>query len=128
MAVFKWTWLSSRRAGVAILLFLVLLVGLGNLWATYAYVGDFKAQIKSQNDKAARTAATVKAQQKTQNAAFLRRLCSSLEPLTGLSQLRPPSGNPRDNPSRAYEQQLSAKLAPLAQLGPDLGCDKIGGK
>lgn len=50
------------------------------------------------------------------------RLCKSLLPLEGLANLRPPAGDPVNNPSRAYEQELSAKLAPLAQLGPDLGC------
>lgn len=64
-----------------------------------------------------------KAQQR-QGELIEQRLCTTLAPLAGLATLRPPAGNPTDNPSRAYEQQQAAKLAPLAQLGPDLGCGK----
>jgi hypothetical protein len=62
------------------------------------------------------------AAQQRQGQLLEQKLCATLEPLAGLAGLRPPAGNPGDNPSRAYEQELSAKLAPLAQLGPDLGC------
>jgi hypothetical protein len=60
--------------------------------------------------------------QQRQGEQLEQRLCATLGPLAGLATLRPPAGNPGDNPSRAFEQDLSAKLAPLAQLGPDLGC------
>ena len=64
------------------------------------------------------------AAQRRQGAQLEQKLCATLDPLAGLATLKPPAGNPGDNPSRAYEQRLSAKLAPLAQLGPDLGCGK----
>jgi hypothetical protein len=62
--------------------------------------------------------------QQRQGVAIEAKLCATLEPLAGLAGLKPPPGNPADNPSRAFEQQLVVKLAPLAQLGPDLGCGK----
>lgn len=64
------------------------------------------------------------ASQQRQGAALEAKLCATLEPLAGLAVLKPPAGNPDSNPSRAFEQQLVVKLAPLAQLGPDLGCGK----
>jgi hypothetical protein len=60
--------------------------------------------------------------QQRQGELLEQKLCTSLEPLAGVARLKPPAGNPADNPSRAFEQQLVVKLAPLAQLGPDLGC------
>lgn len=44
------------------------------------------------------------------------KLCTTLGKLAGL---RPPPGDPRANPSRAY---LQAQHAALAELGTDLGC------
>jgi hypothetical protein len=66
------------------------------------------------------------AAQQRQGELLEQRLCATLDPLAGLATLRPPAGNPADNPSRAFEQQLAVKLATLAQLGPDLGCGKPG--
>jgi hypothetical protein len=62
--------------------------------------------------------------QQRQGVQIEAKLCATLEPLAGLAGLTPPAGNPDSNPSRAFEQQLVVKLAPLAQLGPDLGCDR----
>ena len=64
------------------------------------------------------------AAQRAQAELIEAKLCTTLKPLAGLAGLRPPAGNPADNPARAFEQHLVAKLAPLAQLGPDLGCGK----
>ena len=64
------------------------------------------------------------ASQRRQGELLEARLCATLEPLAGLATLTPPPGNPLANPSRAFEQQLVVRLAPLAQLGPDLGCGR----
>jgi uncharacterized protein HemX len=86
--------------------------------AYLAAVHNYQASQASQQ----RQAAQQEAVQRAQGAAIERKLCTSLEPLAALTTLKPPAGNPADNPSRAFEQQLVVKLAPLAQLGPDLGC------
>ena len=54
--------------------------------------------------------------QKTQGAAIETTLCATLN---RLAALKPPPGNPAQNPSRAYLQQ---EHATLAQLGGDLRC------
>jgi hypothetical protein len=45
-----------------------------------------------------------------------RKICTTL---AQLAALKPPAGNPRVNPSRAFDDRMHATLA---QLGPDLGC------
>lgn len=54
--------------------------------------------------------------QRQQATAEERKLCSVLLPLAAL---RAPAGDPTGNPSRAYEQNLEAKLSELA---PAVGC------
>lgn len=95
---------GARRAAVA-LLFLVLLVGGGNLWATYAQVHAYKA-----------SQAREQAQQQAAGVLVEQKLCSTLG---AIAALKPPPGSATVNPSRAYEQQLHAVLD---RLGPDLGC------
>lgn len=56
------------------------------------------------------------ATQKQQGIAVQRKIC---ETLAHLDALKPPAGNPRANPSRAFDDRLHATLD---QLGPDLGC------
>lgn len=56
------------------------------------------------------------AAQHAQGAVLEQRLCTTLG---RLAALHPPPGSPADNPSRAFEQQLTATLA---ELGPDVGC------
>jgi hypothetical protein len=97
-------WLTAKRAQV-VLLFLVLVVGGGNLWATHA-------QIRSNNAAAARQ----QAEQRLQGERVLRLICTTMG---RLAALRPPPGSAAANPSRAYEQELHLTLD---QLGPDLGC------
>lgn len=63
-----------------------------------------------------RQAAQQQAAQRAQGAAFEHRLCTTL---SRLAALRPPSGSPAGNPSRAFDQQQHAVLA---ELGPDVGC------
>lgn len=62
------------------------------------------------------------ARQAAQGAAVEAKLCKTLKPLEPLAELRAPAGDPVSNPSRAFEQQLVIRLAPLAQLGADIGC------
>src|SRR5690242_13190165 len=64
--------------------------------------------------------------QATQSAArrqgelVQRKICLTLNELASKA---PPSGNPADNPSRAYLQWLHFTLS---QLGPDIGCPPSG--
>ena len=84
-------------------------------WVAYYH----SSQASQQRQEAAEKLAAQRAA-----AAVEQKLCATLKPLAGLAGLRPPAGNPADNQSRAFEQHLVVKLAPLAQLGPDLGCGK----
>lgn len=95
---------GARRAAIGLLV-LTLIVGGGNLWASYAQV---------QADKAAQHREQVAAQRA--GALIEQRLCTTLR---RLAADQPPAGSAAQNPSRAYEQSLHATLA---QLGPDIGC------
>lgn len=86
------------RVVAIIVIVLVILIGAGNLFATAEYVHSYKAS------------------QQKQGQEIEQRLCATLGKLASLT---PPPGNPKTNPSRAYDQQLHAALA---QLGTDLGC------
>ena len=55
-------------------------------------------------------------QQQHQGEIVERKICTTI---AHLDALKPPGGNPRANPSRAFDDRLHASLA---QLGPDLGC------
>lgn len=59
------------------------------------------------------------AQKRAAQAEF-RALCTTF---TKLSALKPPAGNPKTNPSRAY---LQGQHDTLDQLGTDLGCKTEG--
>ena len=100
------------------LILLVLLVGGGNLWNSYYLTGQVRAQAKSQQKQQDEQAAA----QKKLGAVVEAKLCSSLAKFSALTDLRAPAGNPVDNPSRAFDQRLVLAVAPLAQLGPDIGC------
>ena len=102
------------RAVVVLFFLAVILAVFAIFWVNHA--------VRSATATQQRQAAAEKAAQQRASAAVEGKLCKSLGPLAGLAGLKPPAGNPGDNPSRAYEQRLSAKLAALAQLGPDLGC------
>jgi hypothetical protein len=52
------------------------------------------------------------------SAAVEAKLCAIFLPITSL---KAPPGNPVDNPSRLFEQQLEARLA---QVAPALDCKK----
>jgi hypothetical protein len=115
--------LSWRVRWAIVVLFVLAIVPGAAGVALVVHEADVNAAAQRQQQAAQqRAAAAEHAAQQRAGAVIVARLCLSLEPLEGLAQLKPPAGNAHDNPSRAYEQQLSARLAPLAQLGPDLGC------
>jgi hypothetical protein len=95
----------GAKLGVAVLLVLVLLVGAGNLFATYNEVNSFRQQITQQE-----------AVQRAASRVLEEKLCTTLARLAGL---KAPAGNGSTNPSRLYEQQQHDVLA---QLAPDVGC------
>ena len=99
----------GAKFGIAILLALVLLIGGGNLWATYALSQSTKQQIEQQQE-------SQQAAQLAASAELTQKLCTSLD---RLAALKPPAGDAQSNPSRAFEQQQHAILA---GLGPDIKC------
>ena len=106
---------GARLAAIALLL-LTLIVGGGNLLATYLHVQA--AQQAQHREQAAAQRAQRREQAAAQRAARVveRRICLTMR---RLAALKPPPGNPASNPSRAFEDKLHATLD---QLGPDLGC------
>lgn len=108
-------WFTASRAS-AVLLALVLIVGGGNLWATHASVHS--AQVTQQREQAAQLAQRRRehAAQRKAAEAVERKICTTMH---RLAALQPPAGNPRTNPSRAFDDELHTTLD---QLGPDLGC------
>ena len=57
-----------------------------------------------------------RASEQRQGEMVERKTCTTM---AHLAALKPPAGNPRKNPSRAFDQNLHVTLD---QLGPDLGC------
>lgn len=103
-----WNWVRPRvRWRDAIL---VGLIGISMLYSVSYYHRSVAAQ--------ERQAATQQAAQQRQGEMLEHKLCTTL---VKLAALRPPSGSPGMNPSRAYDQQLHTALA---QLSPDLGCSR----
>lgn len=94
------------KAKVAIvgLLVLVLVMGAGNLLATYLEVHDSQATAKKAG------------------IAVELKICTTMD---NLAALQPPPGNPATNPSREFDDRLHATLD---QLGADLGCGRQRGR
>jgi uncharacterized membrane protein YciS (DUF1049 family) len=114
----------SRLQGRAVVFLFGLSVALSAcslFWNSYEVNSNAAAQ-RSQQASQQQAQRQEQAAQQRAGAAIEAKLCTSLKPLEGLADMKPPAGNPADNPSRAFEQELVVKLAPLAQLGPDLGC------
>lgn len=95
----------GAKLWLALLLVLVLIIGAGNLWATYAEVNSFKAQFAAQQ----------RVQQEL-GKQEVGKLCSTFG---HLAALKPPAGDAAANPSRAYEQQLHSILSGVVV---DIGC------
>jgi hypothetical protein len=90
---------------ICALLALTLIMGGGNLWASWTEVHNQARSYQHEQQ-----------QEQAAGAALSRKLCSTFGTLAAL---HPPEGNPKTNPSRAYEQE---EHAALVQLGTDLGC------
>ena len=88
----------STTLAMSALVGLTLIVGAGTLWASWDEVHSSQAA------------------QKRQGQAVEVKLCSTFG---RLGALKPPPGDAKKNPSRAYEQSLHTALV---QLGTDLGC------
>lgn len=97
---------GMRRAVIALLL-LVLIVGGGNLWATYALNGSTKAAEQRQQTA-----------QRRQGELIERKLCTGFGKLAAL---KPPAGADKANPSRLFELRQHNILD---GLGADIGCRK----
>lgn len=95
----------TRAGGGAALVALTLIVGAGNLLASWDEVHAYKASQSREQVAQQRQAAEVE-----------DKLCSTFGKLAALE---PPSGSPAHNPSRKFEQNLHARLV---ELGVDLGC------
>lgn len=110
-------WLTASRAA-AILLALVLIVGAGNLWATHSEVRA--AQAQQRQEQAAQLAAQRREQaaQRRQGEQELRTLCATFGKAAAL---KPPAGDPRTNPSRAY---LQGEHVVWTAVVADLHCPK----
>lgn len=96
--------LTPMRA-IGCLLALTLIMGGGNLWASWTEVHN--ATAAQQHEQVLQREAGV---------VLGRKLCATFG---ALAALKPPAGNPKTNPSRAFEQQLHVTLD---ELGTDLGC------
>ena len=97
----------TRRTlrSVAILVLIGLLVtGANLLWTAHA-VRSFQSSQQAQNAAGRREGVLIE-----------QKLCTTFGVLAAL---KPPAGNPRTNPSRAY---LQGQHDALVQLGTDLGC------
>ena len=99
-------WLTASRGSV-ILLALVLVVGGGNLWATYALNGSTKAAEQRQA-----------AAQRRQGQVIEHKLCTGFGKL---ASLKPPAGADKANPSRLFELKQHNILD---GLGSDIGCQQ----
>ena len=99
-------WLTASRGSV-ILLALVLVVGAGNLWATYALNGSTKAAEQRQA-----------AAQRRQGQVIEHKLCTGFGKL---ASLKPPAGADKANPSRLFELKQHNILD---GLGSDIGCQQ----
>jgi len=97
----------TPAAGGAALVALTLIVGGGNLLASWDEVHAYKA-----------SQAREQAAQQRQGIVLEGKLC---ETFGKLAALKPPPGSAAENPSRAFEQKLHDTLD---QLGSDLGCGR----
>lgn len=80
----------GAKLWIVLLLILVLIVGAGNLWATF-----------DQNQSTQQKFADQQAAQQKIAQEEVQALCKDIGTMAAI---QPPSGSPQSNPSRAYEQ------------------------
>lgn len=97
-----------RRALVFLFALSVVLAGVGLFWTAHE-VHASQAAIQSGQHRE-------QVSQQRAGATLERALCTTFG---RLAALKPPAGDPKTNPSRAY---LQGQHDTLAQLGTDLGC------
>lgn len=91
----------GAKLWIVLLLILVLLVGAGNLWATFDQNQATKSQFAAQNQSTQHKFADQQAAQQKIAQAEVQALCKDIGTMAAI---QPPSGSPQSNPSRAYEQ------------------------
>lgn len=99
-------WFTAQRAS-ALLLFLVLVVGGGNLWATYAVNAKTQAAERRQEQA-----------QQRQGRLIEHRICTGFGKLAAL---KPPAGANHANPSRLFELRQHDILD---GIGTAVGCKR----
>lgn len=109
--------LTPMRAIVGLLL-LTLVVGGGNLWASYSEVHSADAAQHREQVAQQRAQHREQAAQERQGRREVHALCLTFGKLAAR---KPPPGNAKANPSRAY---LAWQHDTLDQIGTDLGCSK----
>ena len=116
---------GAKRAIIALLV-LVLIVGGGNLWATYGLTQSTKASLSQQQKQYEAGQRREQAEQRAaqQKAGLLveTKLCTDLGTM---ARIPAPSGAAAANPSRAYEQ---AEHRAWQGLVNGLECNRIGDK
>lgn len=90
--------LDNWKVAITFLILLLIMVGVGNLLATYNAIDNFR---QAQMDA---------------GQVVEQKLCKTFGKL---GALKPPPGDPIANPSRAFDQQLHETLV---ELGADVGC------
>jgi hypothetical protein len=97
-----------RRALVSMFALAVLLAAFGLFWINHA-VHDSQAAIQASQHRE-------EIMQQRAGVILEQKLCTTF---AKLGALKPPAGNPKTNPSRAFDDNLHATLD---ELGTDLGC------
>jgi len=97
-----------RRALVFLFAMAVILSGLNLTWTAHEVHVSQAALLAAQHRE--------QVMQQQAGAILGRKLCTTF---AALAALKPPPGNPKTNPSRAY---LQDEHDTLVQLGTDLGC------
>jgi uncharacterized protein HemX len=109
---------AGRWVFVVVMLLAVILIGAGNLAATYGLWTHFEGQYQAQQRTNAQQAAQQQAVQQRQGRAEEAALCDTFGKLAAL---KPPSGNAQSNPSRAYDQRMHDILAGVVR---DIRCPR----
>lgn len=104
--------LDNVKIAISALLVLLILVGLGNLWATYNAIGNFKTAQEQEHSS------QVRAQQQASRVVE-GKLCNTFHKL---GAVKPPAGDPMKDPHLAFDMNLHSTLV---ELGADVGCPPV---